>query len=121
MAAQDHLGPQFYHSTTAQLSPGSMLTPGRPGHAVSSSSHVYMGTSPDRVRSFGIAAATRDNADNYRTYQVQPTGPVEPDPDSNGVRSKHPARVVGMVSEESRPSYTRKDLGGTDDDFEVIG
>lgn len=65
MSAQDHLNPQqFYHGTPHEFKPGEMVEPGR------MMDHAYASTSAAVARGYG-----------NRVYQVEFTGPSEPDPE----------------------------------------
>jgi hypothetical protein len=95
MAASDHLGPQFYHASAHEFSPGDLVEPGHAArhvytHGQSSGNHVYAGASPEHVGFFG-----------RNTYHVEPTGPMENDPEDvwgmGFYRSSHPLRVVGKL------------------------
>lgn len=105
MSADDHLsGPQFFHGTKHEFSPGDMVDPGHPptkgaGRA-DRSDHVYAATDPEIASRYG-----------RHTYQVEPTGDVELDPEliasfgrvpanpANRThwRSKSPMRVIREV------------------------
>jgi hypothetical protein len=87
MSASDHLSPgQFFHASNAEFEPGDMVEPGHPAR------HVYAGTDASKVGFFG-----------RNTYQVEPTGQMEADPEdvwSMGFyRSKQPLRVLGRAGQ----------------------
>jgi 8-oxo-dGTP pyrophosphatase MutT (NUDIX family) len=101
-AAPAYDGP-YYHGTAARLSPGALIEPGHKGHDVSSKKHVYLSATDSVARTFGGLAAVRNKAKTYSIYQVEPTGPVEPDPDGMGHRSEHPLRVVSLHERGASP------------------
>lgn len=81
MAAGDSLGRQFVHTTDAVLQPGDTIHPAAQiGHESKfagvgsySPNHVYLNdhrVPPEETQHFG-----------QHTYQVEPTGPVERDPE----------------------------------------
>lgn len=104
MAASDHLSPgQFYHGSSHEFKPGDLVTPGHPprmgaGRA-DRSDHVYAASTPEIASAYG-----------RHTYRVEPSGPVELDPELvssyGGVprnpalhthwRSAAPMRVTGV-------------------------
>jgi hypothetical protein len=98
MSASDHLSPgQFFHASNAEFEPGDMVEPGHPArhvytHGQASGQHVYAGTDASKVGFFG-----------RNTYQVEPTGQMEADPEdvwSMGFyRSKQPLRVLGRAAQ----------------------
>ena len=86
MAAEEHLGPQFFHGSPADLEPGQMLTP-RTGH-------VYFAGNKQEPASGNYGG---------NVYQVEPTGSYEPDPalahipELESLRSQHPVKVIKKV------------------------
>ena len=97
-------GGVYYHGTAYRFKTGDMIEPGyHKAHEISSPEHVYLAASDSVARTFGGQAALRNRAKTYGIYQVEPTGPVEPDPDGPGWRSKHPLRVVRLYERGSAP------------------
>ena len=97
-------GGVYYHGTAYRFKAGDMIEPGyHKAHEISSPEHVYLAASDSVARTFGGQAALRNRAKTYGIYQVEPTGPVEPDPDGPGWRSKHPLRVVRLYERGSAP------------------
>lgn len=107
----------YYHGTTAQLVPGTLITPAaqRPKDRVNypgatSRQHVY--TTPNEEHAWAYAVQGERVARDYarpRVYRVEATGALEQDPefDKNGrsrrtrtedLRSRSPLRVLGEVS-----------------------
>lgn len=106
----------YYHGTAARLSPGNLIEPGHKGHDVSSKEHVYLAASDSVARTFGGLAAVRNKAKTYSIYRVEPTGPVEPDPDGMGHRTRHPLRVItlherGASPEDPNPWWNQPGTG----------
>jgi hypothetical protein len=105
MAATDNLSPQrFYHGTKADLKPGDLIEPGYPPDVAKG----------DRTTSYAYLTSTLDAAaweaelapgeGPGRIYIVEPTGPIEDDPDPANkkypgpmkpYRSRDPLRVTG--------------------------
>lgn len=117
MAAQDNLNPQqFYHGTTADLEPGALISPGgTPNHARSDPGAVYMTEHPEHAQNWAAVASRKaeyswmmDRPGTRKfpahVYQVEPTGPVEPDGNTDSrvwpgsYQSAHPLRVLGRVT-----------------------
>ena len=105
MTASDHLGPQWYHGTTAAsgLDVGDMITPGHtPVHEISSSQHVYFTSNQGAARKYAGNAAGGYKP-GMRVFSVEPTGPYEPDPNEwsdeyeTHNRSSSPLRITGRV------------------------
>lgn len=95
MTASDHLGLQWYHGTSADLSPGDYIEPGHTArhvytHGEVSGQHVYAAADAGQAGFFG-----------HNVYKVEPTGPMEPDPEdvwSMGFhRSNQPMRITGKL------------------------
>jgi len=69
MPADEHLGPQFFHGTDAELEPGAVLRPGKEvgknnwGNEEASGHHVWMLTDPDYASAYG-----------RHVYEVKPEG-----------------------------------------------
>ena len=98
----------FFHGTKADLKPGDMIRPGRQSNFAE-----------DRKMSFVYFTATLDAAiwgaelaagsGRGRIYVVEPTGPVEDDPNltdkkfpgnpTMSYRSREPARIIGEVAQ----------------------
>ena len=110
MAATDDLSPQlYYHGTKADLRPGDLI---RPGHRANFGNL-------DRVTTWVYLTATLDAATwgaelalgegPGRIYLVEPTGPIEDDPNltdkkfpgnpTKSYRSREPLRVTGEVTD----------------------
>ncbi len=99
----------FYHGTRASLSVGELLTPGRApnfGARDRETNYIYMTCTLDAAK-WGAELADGDSAG--RIYIVEPTGPIEEDPNltnqkfrgnpTRSFRSQQPLRVIGEVSE----------------------
>jgi rifampin ADP-ribosylating transferase len=95
------------HGTKAQLAVGDLLLPGRlsnfePGRVMN---HVYVTATLDAA-TWGAEMAAGDGPP--RIYIVQPTGPVEDDPNvtdkkfpgnpTRSFRTRQPVRIVGEVT-----------------------
>jgi hypothetical protein len=108
LAANDEViaGP-FYHGTKADLKPGDLITPGyrsNYGHGDRTIAWVYMSA----ILSPWAAELARGDGPG-RIYIVEPTGPLEDDPDltdkkfagnpTKSYRSREPLRVVREVTE----------------------
>lgn len=98
---------QFYHGTHAKLSPGALVQPGHPPNYESSSpEHVYFSPQAESARWYAYVASNMGTRGEH-TYQVEPTGAHEMDPESIGSfvppslkgsrRSISPLRVIGEV------------------------
>jgi hypothetical protein len=102
---------QFFHGTNAELTPEEMI---EPGHAhnyahLENSPHVFFTPHLDSARDYALVAAYPEAG---HTYQVEPTGEHEPDPESVGSfvppslkgarRSKGPLRIVRRVPEAEK-------------------
>ncbi len=93
---------EFYHGTRAQLKPGDLIEPGRPSNYGDrqAAAHVYLTGSVDAA-AWGAELAVGEGPG--RVYVVEPTGPIEPDPDltrdgtnpTRSYRSQQPLRVTG--------------------------
>lgn len=97
----------YFHGTKANLQPGDLITPGIPsnyGQRIMSE-FCYLTATLDAAV-WGAELALGEGAE--RIYLVEPTGPVEDDPDltdkkfpgnpTKSYRSKHPFKVVGEVT-----------------------
>ena len=94
------------HGTKAQLAIGDLLVPGRPSNFDPGRvmNHVYVTATLDAA-TWGAELATGDGPP--RIYIVQPTGPVEDDPNvtdkkfpgnpTRSFRSREPVRIVGEI------------------------
>lgn len=97
----------LYHGTRADLRPGDLI---KPGHAANfgtgprTANHVYMARTLDAAK-WGAELATGEGPG--RIYTVEPTGPIEDDPNltdrkfrgnpTKSFRSREPLRVTGEV------------------------
>lgn len=98
----------FFHGTRAQLSHGDLIEPGRQSNFGSGrhANHVYMAATLDAAI-WGAELAAGDNPG--RVYIVEPTGPIEDDPNltdkkfpgnpTKSFRSRSAIRVVGEIWE----------------------
>lgn len=96
----------FYHGTKADLKVGDMLKPGYSSNFSQGkkANYVYLTATLDAA-TWGAELAVGDKPG--RIYRVEPTGPIEDDPNltdkkftgnpTRSYRTKHPLRVVGEV------------------------
>jgi rifampin ADP-ribosylating transferase len=100
---------RFYHCTKADLKPGDLIEPGqRPnfGNLDRTSNYVYLTGILDAA-TWGAELALGEGPG--RIYVVQPTGPIEDDPNltdkkfrgnpTKSYRSREPLRVTGEVTD----------------------
>ena len=120
MAATDDLMPQFYHGTRADLKPGDLIEPGHPpgvGERDMMTTCVYLTPNLDAAIWEAELAVGEGPG---RIYMVEPTGPIEDNPQPTdqkspagptmSYRSREPLRVTGEVTEWRLYHGTRADL-----------
>lgn len=109
MATNDKPGSQhLYHGTKADLKPGDLIKPGhRPnfGKLDRKTTYVYLTGTLDAA-TWGAELALGEG--RGRIYTVEPTGPIEDDPNltdkkfpgnpTKSYRSREPLRVLGEVT-----------------------
>ena len=106
--AVDDPGP-FYHGTKADLRPGDVLQPGyrsNYGTGRKAANFVYLTATLDAA-TWGAELSVGEGPG--RIYQVEPTGPIEDDPNltdkrfpgnpTRSYRTREPLRVVGEVAD----------------------
>lgn len=98
----------YYHGTTADLRPGDLIEPGYTSNFGSrrTANHVYLTATLDAAV-WGAELAIGDGPG--RIYVVEPTGPIEDDPNltdkkfpgnpTKSYRSRSPLVVTGKLSE----------------------
>lgn len=98
----------YYHGTKANLKPGDLIEPGFTSNygKRKKASYIYLTATMDAAI-WGAELALGEGRGNI--YIVEPTGPVEDDPNltdkkfpgnpTKSYRSKHPLRVTGEVVE----------------------
>ena len=109
MAEVDDLTAQlFYHGTKADLKPGDLIEPGYNSNfgKRKKAAHVYLTATLDAA-TWGAELALGEGPG--RIYLVEPTGPIEDDPNltdkkypgnpTKSYRSRHPLRVTGEVTD----------------------
>ena len=110
MAATDDLSSQrFYHGTKADLKPGDLIKPGHSpnfGKRNRITTYVYLTGTLDAA-TWGAELALGEGPG--RIYIVEPTGPIEDDPNltdkkypgnpTKSYRSREPLRVTGEVTD----------------------
>ena len=110
MADTDDLSSQrFYHGTKADLRPGDLIEPGQPpsfGKGDRARSYVYLTSTLDAA---AWEAEAEPGEGPGRIYLVEPTGPIEDDPNltdkryrgnpTKSYRSREPVRVTGEVTD----------------------
>lgn len=106
MANFEESSPTFYHGTKADLRPGDLIEPGYSSNFGSrkKASFVYL-TATLNAATWGAELAVGDG--RGRIYVVEPTGPIEDDPNltdkkypgnpTKSYRSRAPLRVTGEV------------------------
>ena len=87
----------YYHVSPFRLPRGTMLRPGvhlRGNFDESTSTHVHMTKSRDRAEQYRYLLWEQGHPEQHM-YEVEPHGPVEPDPaDHEAVRTQHPVEVI---------------------------
>ena len=109
MTAIDNLrSQQFYHGTKADLTPGDLIEPGYTSNygKRKKAAWVYLTATLDAA-TWGAELAVGEGPG--RIYMVEPTGPIEDDPNltdkkfpgnpTKSYRSREPLRVTGEVTE----------------------
>jgi rifampin ADP-ribosyltransferase len=109
MPAIDDLGSQrFYHGTKADLNPGDLITPGYSSNfgKRKTAAWVYLTATLDAA-TWGAELSLGEGPG--RIYIVDPTGPIEDDPNltdkkysgnpTKSYRSRDPLRVTGEVTD----------------------
>lgn len=109
MAAIDDLNSQrFYHGTKAALKPGDLIEPGYNSNygKRKKAAYVYLTATLDAA-TWGAELALGEGSG--RIYLVEPTGPIEDDPNltdkrypgnpTKSYRSRDPLRVTGEVTD----------------------
>lgn len=98
----------FYHGTKADLKTGDVLDPGHTSNfgQRKRANYVYLSATLDAA-TWGAELAVGDGPG--RIYCVEPTGPIENDPNltdkrfpgnpTRSYRTRHPLRIVGEVME----------------------
>lgn len=98
----------FYHGTKEDLQIGDLLTAGFPSNYKPDviMNHIYITA---LVNGAGLAAALAKGDGRERIYVVEPTGPIENDPNvtdkkfpgnpTRSYRSTAPVRIVGEVAD----------------------
>jgi len=106
-AANTPNGP-LYHGTRADLRPGDLIAPGYASNFGSGrkANHVYLSATLEAA-TWGAELAQGEG--RGRIYIVEPTGPIEDDPNltdkrfpgnpTRSYRSREPLRVVGEVTD----------------------
>ena len=109
MASTDDVNSQvFYHGTKADLTPGDLIEAGYNSNygKGKKAAYVYL-TATLNAATWGAELALGEG--NGRIYIVEPTGPIEDDPNltdkkfpgnpTKSYRSREPLRVIGEVTE----------------------
>jgi hypothetical protein len=107
----DHVTGPFFHGTKADLQVGDLLVAGRNSNYRPEvvMNHIYFTAVPDGA---GLAAELAAGDGEPRVYLVEPTGPIEDDPNvtdkkfpgnpTRSYRSTEPIRVVGEKTDWTR-------------------
>jgi 2'-5' RNA ligase len=119
--------PEFFHGTAHPFKPGDLVVPGiqvkKPGEQTyphgtvdPEMHHVYVSTSEEEAACHAEASAeahyNRHDEEDVppRVFQVRPTGPLEVDPEDEGMqhplswRSRHPMKVIREVNRDGERS-----------------
>jgi rifampin ADP-ribosylating transferase len=98
----------FYHGTKADLKPGDLIEPGRNSNygKQKKAAYVYLTATLDAA-TWGAELALGEGPG--RIYVVEPTGPIEDDPNltdkkypgnpTKSYRSRNPLRVTGEITD----------------------
>ncbi len=105
---EDHDAERYYHGTRADLEPGDLVEPGNRSNygTRKKANHVYLSATLDAAV-WGTELAVGEG--RGRIYTVEPTGPIEDDPNltdkkfpgnpTKSYRSREPLRVTGEVTD----------------------
>jgi rifampin ADP-ribosylating transferase len=106
-ALNDHTAPRYYHGTKANLKPGDLIVPGYNSNfgKRKKAAYVYLTATLDAA-TWGAELSQGDGPG--RIYVVEPTGPIEDDPNltdkkfpgnpTKSYRSRDPLRVTGEIA-----------------------
>ena len=121
----------FYHGTKAVLKPGDLLEPGYSSNygERKKANYVYLTATLDAA-TWGAELAAGDTPG--RIYRVEPTGPIENDPNltdkkfpgnpTRSYRTGHPLRVVGEVMDwEGHSPETLRSMRDHLDELKRLG
>lgn len=124
----DHASQErYYHGTRADLNPGDLIEPGYNSNYGSRqrANHVYL-TATEDAAVWGAELAEGDGPS--RIYTVEPTGPIEDDPNltnkrfpgnpTKSYRSRDPIRVTGELTNWEGPG--REELQAMKDHLEHL-
>ena len=107
-AFDDTIPPPFYHGTRADLKPGDLILPGYSSNYGSRkrANFVYLSATLEAA-TWGAELAAGEGSE--RVYIVEPTGPIEDDPNltdkkfpgnpTKSYRTRDPLRVTGEVKD----------------------
>lgn len=107
-SAGDLYSQEFYHGTKANLNPGELIEPGYHSNYGSrkKASYIYLTATLDAA-TWGAELAVGEGPG--RIYIVEPTGPIEDDPNltdkkypgnpTKSYRTRHPLRVCGEIND----------------------
>lgn len=107
-SSHDLSSPSFYHGTKASLKQGDLIEPGFHSNygKRKKASYVYL-TATLEAAVWGAELALGEGPG--RIYTVEPTGPIEDDPNltdkkypgnpTKSYRSRHPLRVTGEITD----------------------
>jgi rifampin ADP-ribosylating transferase len=104
----DSASPQYFHGTKAALKPGDLIEAGRRSNygTRKPAAYVYLTATLDAA-TWGAELAVGEGPG--RIYVVEPTGPLEDDPNltnkkfpgnpTRSYRTRHPLRITGEVTD----------------------
>ena len=137
--------PVLYHGTAARMRPGNLIQPGKPanfegyatntGHGMTQDihhTHVFATRNLHDAYRFAMVAQEHHPGSQAAVYEVQPTGPVQTDPEDVDARtgyggaesfqSKHPLRVLNKIqfsqARDAYKDYMENELGALPGDYE---
>ena len=126
----DDFGP-FYHGTKADLNPGDLLEPGYRSNFGERrmANYVYLTATLDAA-TWGAELAVGEGPG--RIYRVEPTGPIEDDPNltdkkfpgnpTRSYRTQQPLRVIGeIVDWEPHPREVLRAMRNHLEDLKRLG
>lgn len=121
------MGERFFHGTKAQLKPGDMIDPGKDSNygTRKKAGWVYL-TATLNAATWGAELAVGEGRGHI--YTVEPTGPIEDDPNvtdkkypgnpTKSYRSREPLRVTGEVTDWQ--GHSPKELRAMKDHLERL-